>query len=69
MIRLLIWFFRYIVVGQKLLPKPRCLRAGASNHDNDLPASSICGTGLCVRCCEGNCKCIMPLIKQTMEAR
>mgnify|MGYP003499645173 CR=1 FL=1 len=61
MARLLLWLWRYVVVGQPA--RPGCLR-----HP-DLPAWSICGTGLCRDCCEARCGCLFPLVKQTKEAQ
>ena len=63
MLRLLWWFVRVVIVGQK--PRPRCVRGGAWGHDSR--ASVTCGSGLCVECCEARCKCLDAVVKQTKE--
>lgn len=63
MLRLLWWFVRVVIVGQK--PRKECVRSHPGHHSGR--ASVSCLSGLCVPCCENRCKCLDAVVKQTKE--
>lgn len=63
MLRLVLWIWRVVIVGQK--PRPACVRAQPSHHSGR--ASVSCLSGLCVPCCEARCRCLDAVVKQTRE--
>lgn len=71
MLRLLLWFWRYVIVGQPVklrLFHPTCARR-TSSYGHDSYAAPFCEHGLCSDCCDTRCKCLAHQVEQTQAER
>lgn len=71
MIRLLLWIWRHLIIGQPFkfkLFRSACARK-TSPHGHDVYAATYCEHGLCPECCDARCKCLDHQIAETKEQR
>lgn len=85
MLRLMIWIWRYIIVGQprKVEPPPRKLHCQCTHtavqtvngaqvrvlDERKFPVVDYCELELCSRCCAENCGCLAVQVKAIKELR
>jgi len=70
MIRLLLWFFRFIVIGQRRA-KPaekHCVRCQSRGYSSPERAE-YCALKLCANCCEPRCDCLAHRVAEERQLR